>query len=273
MLEIRKTIHEAIKIYDTGARPILVTCDDLQDWVCKHNEPIKLVHEIIGSKFAEFWGINTPEICLLEVSEDHVPQKEANYLQLSNFKKLCFGSLFLEHCKEIDDSSILLFKDNGFKVKVKSKEDFLRIALFDIWLSNEDRNGNNSNLLIDFSNPSDYKFFVFDHGEIFNSGLLKHGIYQINEHESIISTELAQLLFKKGQKLTALVNNIVENFYLCISECEKALTNILKLIPEEWGLDMETLEQNIRQNLFNESWLKECETSFRSFIQIKIQNK
>lgn len=273
MLTIRKTIHEAIKIYETGARPILVTCDDLNDWVCKHNEPAKLVNEILGSKFAEIWRLCTPEICLIDIPDDHVPKRPGQYLQLANFRKQCFGSSYLENSKEIDESSILLFKDKAFSSKVKNKEDFLKIALFDIWLSNEDRNNNNSNLMIDFSNPNNHRFCVFDHGEIFNSGSIKRGLYQITFEESIINTDLASILFKKGTKLGTTVNQIVESFYLCVSECEKSLEHIISLIPSEWGIDTESLEQNIRRELFNEKWLKDCETSFRSFIQIKFKNK
>ena len=273
MLPIRKTIHQAEKIYETGARPLLVTCDDVNDWVCKHDNPNKLVNEIIGSKFAEIWGIYTPEICLIEIPDEHVPQQPGRYLQIANFRKLCFGSRFLQNCKEIDESSLLMFKDKSFTSKVAYKQDFLKIALYDIWLSNEDRNNNNSNLIIDFSNPKNHKFCVFDHGEIFNSGNLKYGLCQITEDDSIIKTDLAAILFKKGTKLTKTVNNIIESFYLCASECEKALTDIISLIPPQWGIDIEVLEQNLRAELFNEKWLKDCETSFRSFIQIKFDNK
>ena len=273
MLSIRKTIHEASKIYDTGARPLLVTCDDLNDWVCKHNVASKLVNEILGSKFANIWGLHTPKICLIEIPDEHVPQLAGTYLQLNNFRKLCFGSLLLKNCKEIDESSLLLFKEKSFLSKLKNKEEFLKIALYDIWLSNEDRNNNNSNLIIDFSDFNNYRFCVFDHGEIFNSGSLKYGLAQITEDESIISTDLACILFKKGIKLTATVNKIVESFYLCVSECEKALIDIISLIPLDWGIDTEVLEKNIRTELFNEKWLKGCENTFRSFIQKKYNNK
>lgn len=149
----------------------------------------------------------------------------------------------------------------------------LLIGLFDIWLSNEDRTHNNSNLLLNTVDTSNYKFCVFDHGEIFNSGNLKHGLVQITEDESIINTDLVSILFKKGTKLDTAVKNIVESFYLCVSECEKALIDIINLIPNEWAIDNDVLVENLRTELFNEKWLKECETSFRSFIQIKFNNK
>lgn len=272
MLPIRKTIHEAVKTFPTGARPILVSCDDYNDWVCKHDPPKKLVSEILGSKFAEIWKINTPQTCLINIPDEHIPQQSGEYHQLINFRKLCFGSLFINNAVHLDYTSVLMFNDTSFRNKIK-KEDLLKIALFDIWLSNEDRKHNNFNLLVDISKSSGYTFCVFDHGEIFNGTTLEKGLYQITEDESIINTDLTNILFKKGRKLTELVYNIVESFYLCVSECEKSLTEIISLIPAEWGIDTEALEQNLRKELFNEIWLKDCETSFRSFIQIKFNNK
>lgn len=273
MIPILTSIHEAEKVFDTGAKPILITCNDVQDWVCKHNQPSKLCNEIIGSKFAEIWKIRTPMISLINVLEEHLPKAYLNVVPPINFRKTCFGSLYLKNCKELDSSTTLLFKTPSFKKKFKSKDDFLKIALFDIWLCNEDRNLNNSNLLIDFSTADDYNFYVFDHGEIFNSNSLNRGIYSITEDESIIKTELAKILFKRGKNLNNTVNNLVENFYLCTMECSANLNNILALIPEDWGVNIQELENNIRENLFKVEWLEECENTFRSFIQVNLTNK
>jgi hypothetical protein len=271
VLPVRQTIHQATKVYDTGAKPLLVTCDDLHDWVLKHNETSKLINEILGSKFAEIWGLDTPGICLINTQDEHIPQNKS--LQIRNFRKLCFGSFYLESSIHVDKSSTSIFEEHSFRKKIRQKEDLLLIGLFDIWLSNEDRTHNNSNLLLNITDISNYRFCVFDHGEIFNSGNLKYGLAQITEDESIINTDLASILFKKGTKLDTAVNNIVETFYLCVSECEKVLTSIISLIPSEWEIDTELLEENLRKQLFNEKWLKDCIISFRSFIQIKFYNK
>jgi len=222
MLQLLNTLHKPDKIYSTGEVPILVTCEDFQSYICKHGRlsASHLFNELIASRFANILEIKTPKICLINVLEDHLLSEVANILQPAYFKKPCFGSLYLESSKEIDSIIVHSFEDPTFRRKVKNKEDFLMIALFDIWLSNEDRNHNNSNLLLDFTNNEEYYFYAFDHNSIFNSNSLHHGLFQISENESIINTDLAKILFKPGRNLTEIVDKIVEKFYLCTSKCE-----------------------------------------------------
>lgn len=272
MLDILKTLHQPDKIYSTGEVPILVTCEDFQTWVCKHGRlsTSHLFNELIASRFANIWEIRTPEICLINVSEEHLPIENANTLQPAFFRKPCFGSLYIESSKEIDSTLIPSFEDAIFRRKVKNKKDFLMIALFDIWLSNEDRNHNNSNLLLDFTNNEKYYFYVFDHNSIFNSNSLEHGLYQISENKSIINTDLAKILFKPGRNLTETVDRLIEKFYLCVKECEKNLKAILIEVPNEWNLNINQLELFLQQNLFTESWIEACENNFRTLIQTYI---
>ena len=267
MLPILTTIHKPDLVYPTGGTPLLVTCNDLQSWVCKHSrDSSKLVNELIGSYFASLWSLRTPEICLINVQPDHIP----NGMQEINFHKPCFGSLYIESSKEIDDSTLCLFEDANFRSKIGNKTDFLMIALFDIWLSNEDRNHNNSNLLIDVTNSNESFFTVFDHDAIFNTNALKRGLYQINNFDSIIYTKLANILFQSGQRLVNSVDNLINNFYICTARCEHNINNVLELIPPEWGVDIVQLELLLRNNLFSEAWLQECENNFRTLIQANI---
>ncbi|WP_330443793.1 HipA family kinase [Flavobacterium sp. C4GT6] len=254
MLSELKSIHTFLKVYNTGGNPVLVTCNDFNSWICKHGRLFAspLFNEVIGSCFARLWELRTPEIALINVSVDHLPIDKSNTVQPIFFNKPCFGSFYIEDSQVIDEPTILSFKDESFKKKLKNKEDFLLIALFDIWLSNEDRNYNNSNLLLDYSDGDSYYFTVFDHDAIFNSNSLNHGLYLISDSESIISTDLAKILFVNNKKLVELVNNIVEKFYFCVSVCKRELKNILSNIPEAWNLNISNLEANLIKFLFNE---------------------
>jgi hypothetical protein len=267
MLSNLTTIHRPDFVYQTGGQPLLVTCDDFQSWVCKHSrDSSKLVNELLGSYFASLWNLRTPEISLISVPQEHIPPG----LPEINFNKPCFGSRYIKTSKEIDDSTLCLFQDKAFRKKIKNKTDFLMIALFDVWLSNEDRNHNNSNLLIDLTSNNETFFTVFDHDAIFNTNALHRGIYQINDFDSIIYTKLANLLFKKDQRLVKIVDNLINNFYLCVARCEHNLHDIVALIPPEWAVDKVQLEQLLRDNLFSEAWLHECENNFRTLIQANI---
>ncbi len=273
-MKLRSTIEEVHKVFDTsGSTPLLVTCDDFRDWVCKYDKfPKYLFNELIASEFAKIWGIRTPETCFIKVKKEHIPLNKYPRLQLNWFEKECFGSLYLANTKEIDKTLIGMFKDKSFRDKISDKEDFLKIALFDIWIANEDRNHNNFNLLLYISIEKLYFFYAIDHVNIFNMSFLEYGISDLTEDDSIIKTDFAKLLFSKNKNLMSIMENLVKNFYLCVEECKQRLDEILKLVPNSWNIDIEQIRTRIVHNLFADQWLMQCEANFREFVQSFIIN-
>lgn len=148
----------------------------------------------------------------------------------------------------------------------------MKIALFDIWISNEDRNHNNFNLLLYGSSENLYFFYAIDHVNIFNTSFLDYGIAEITEDDSIINTDLAKILFGKSRKLTETVNNVIENFYLCTEKCQNNLDEILDLVPDSWNINKEQIRDRIINNLFSKEWKAQCEANFRAFVQSFIIN-
>jgi hypothetical protein len=234
---------------------------------------MNLFNELISAKFAEIWGIKTPDISLIQVKKEHVPQGKFPGIQPYLFNKDCFGSLHLDTSKEIDHSMIPLFKKKSFRDKLGKKNDFLKIALFDIWMANEDRNHNNFNLLVHSSPNKLNYFYAIDHVNVFNSSFLNYKIEAITQDDSIIKTDLAKILFAKNNELTQIVNNLIESFYLCSIECYNQIDKILDLVPESWGIDREEIKNKIIRNLFVEEWNQTCESKFREFTQSFILNK
>jgi hypothetical protein len=272
MIELKYSFYKIEHMFTTGDLPLLVTCSDFSDWVCKHGRmsTSPLFNEVIGSRFAEIWGLKTPHISLIQVSIDHLPDIHLNRVPPAYFNKPCFGSSYIEDSVVIDKSVLPSFRNETFKKKIANKTDLLKIALFDIWLGNEDRHHGNTNLLLDESLPKEYYLNVFDHGAIFNSNALKYGLELISDNESLICSELVQILFERNKKLTQIVDNIIKDYYLCISECHKELNNILQEIPLEWGLDLENLELLLNKYLFSQEWCKKCENHFRALIQANL---
>lgn len=268
MLETLRTLHKPEKIYKTAGNPLLVLCNDYQNYVCKHSaHSSKLINEIVGSFFARCWELRTPEICLINVQQDHIPR----HLQGINFKKPCFGSKYIASSTVINASTLPMFDDPVFKRKLANKEDFLMIALFDIWLSNEDRNHNNSNLMLDVTNPGKIYFTIFDHDSIFNSNSLHRGVFQINDFDSLIYSELANKLFSKSPALVNVVDNLVEKFYLCVQFCKENIDDLLNLIPSEWNIDRDYYKNQLLNSIFKTQWLEDCENNFRTIIQGNIK--
>ena len=273
-MKVLHTIEEVHKVFDTqGSSPLLVTCEDFRDWVCKYDRfPKYLFNELIASEFAKLFDIKTPETSFIKVKPEHVPTDKFPQLQLMWFEKECFGSLYLENSKEIDHSIISLFEDKSFRSKISDKTDFLKIALFDIWMANEDRNYNNFNLLL-YVSPEKFNFFyAIDHVNVFNTSFLDYGIAELTEDDSIIKTDLAKILFGKNKKLAEIVNNLVEKFYLCTEKCQDKLDEILDLVPESWNINKEQIRDRIIQNLFSDKWKAQCDANFREFVQSFIKN-
>lgn len=268
-MQLLHTIEEAHKIFNTsGSNPLLVTCEDLRDWVCKYDRfPQYLFNELLAAKFAKIWEINVPEIAFIKVKPEHIPSDKFPSLQLPWFEKECFGSLHLENSKEVDHTMLSLFQDRSFTAKLANRADFLKIALFDIWMANEDRNHNNFNLLVYFSPERLNFFYAIDHVNIFNSSFLDYGIEPLTEDDSIVKTELAKVLFGNYRKLPQLVDSLVENFYLCTQECQDNINEILDLVPTSWSIDRGQAEARITQHLFLHEWKSTCEATFREFIQ------
>lgn len=272
MIDRKESLFKSEHMFPTGDIPILVTCTDMSDWICKHgrNSVSPLVNEIMGSSFAQIWNLKTPDICLIDVKAEHVPERFAPTLQPIYFNKPCFGSALLKDGQVIDKTLLPSFTKTAFRRKIKNKIDLLKIALFDIWVGNDDRHHGNSNLILDQSLKGNYYFNVFDHGAIFNTSSLRYGIELITEHDSLLSSELVKILFGNVNNLPEIVDNLVLDFYLCTQNCQAELSNILLDIPLEWNFDVVQFEGLLRDNIFNDVWYGDCESHFRELVQANL---
>lgn len=270
-MKIVNSISSPDRIFETsGSQPALFLCDDFNYYVCKYNrhpgaEAKKLFHEFIAGHFAQIWNLAIPDFCLVNVDPSHVEGQRI--LQPLFFKTLCFGSKYNRNFIEVDefyaDMSPIIKRRFGFKY------DFLKIALFDIWLANEDRSFNNYNLLINIENGN--RFVPIDHDAIFNTGNLNHGIELLSDNETLISTDLTKRLFKpKELRESVFFKNIKNEYYLCTSECEKNAEIILRTIPDDWKVNIAEYQNLFDKHLFNKQWKDDCFNHFQSLIQLQI---
>src|SRR5690606_13932717 len=269
MIKHLYSIREIIKMFDTGgSHPLLVTCNDLNEWVCKYERTtLNLFNEYLAYHFALAWGLRVPEIARVSIHPDHIPAGLRHFLPAHLFQKDCFGSRFIEHAELITLTFVSLFQDYHYRRKIVNKSDFLKIALFDLWLANEDRNHNNFNMLLEFEDTKAYFICPIDHVMILNSSHLDYEIALLTEDESIINTPLANALFSTDRKLGEYVDEIVENFYLCTQVCEDQLPDTLSHIPVSWDIDVAQVGQRLRDNIFLDYWKRSCEQQFRELIQ------
>ena len=263
-IETLEIITEPHKLYDTGKKPVLVLCDDLMLYISKHNFAISntLFNEYIASSFMQIWNIPTPKFVFIDTPQTHVQEFSIqNDLQPRWFNKTCFASLQLEYAKELDDNMLNI---NANQFNSTRKIDFLKIALFDIWIANEDRTPGHTNLLI---NPEQngLVFYAIDHDSIFNSnsGL---ELFQLNEDETILGHNLFKSLFRKrNTNHNEIIEELFEDLKQFINHSVYRLNDILESIPENWNIDKDIKKEFLLKNLFSENWINQTKRTFEMF--------
>ena len=135
-----QTFVNAFDYRDTRNKPILAICDDGHTYVIKHNRSKKpstiLAIELVAYYFLKLWNIPTPEIALVTVLPEHIKGIENTDVREAFFALPCFGSRFYKDAMEFNNffGNIQPYE----KSKFSNKANFLRMALFDIWLKNDD---------------------------------------------------------------------------------------------------------------------------------------
>ncbi len=248
---------EVLKIYQTGDRPILVLCSDGYHYICKYKQPgaaaYKLVSELVGGVFAKVWGLATPTTSL--IVNDPIIWDDAGISHDPVAPLL--GSRKMEDVFDLGE-----FNCNQVEVSWRTLSQFLRIALFDLWLANEDRTCNNYNLLYDIK---DDKLVSIDYGGIFNSGILNSPLYQLDFADSIISSDLFCRL--KAADTQRVLSGMHIAYLSILSKCKKTVPVILDSIPQEWEVDKTAIERKL-QELFSVEWINETLSNLKELVEI-----
>lgn len=262
------TIIKKENVFNTrGSYPVLVHCDDLSFYVVKYKRNQKatnLFNEYIGASFLKLWDLATPDFELINVKKEHVPAGLHPNISPDYFRATCFGSKFSRSYDDV--SEILKESPQVWKEQFIHKNELLLIALFDIWIANEDRNINNANLMYDLSSGN--RFIPIDHQHIFNSSNLENGLSQLTDNESILSLQTLQQLFKKKEiQNKKLVVDAKNKYYFYVDECQKKLIEIFKEIPKDWNIDTQYYVELLENQIFNEKWIENCWENFITLLQ------
>lgn len=253
-----------------GSKPLRVLCSDFNYYICKYFKGVgpaySLFNEFIASKFLFISGIAAPEFSLVNVSTHHTAVTNLPY---SYFDIPCFGSKKLDNVQEADSFlAELAFSSAEYD---NARISFLDIALFDIWLSNEDRTQNNYNLLFDYVNNI---FVPIDHVQIFSGNNLDKEPVLITFDESIINSMLFAKIFSRilQTNIQNLRSDTTTKFQLNCHKCHENLPGILQDLTPEWRLDKEYLAARMSY-LFTDEWISGCINTFNEFLQISFNHK
>ncbi len=247
---------EVLQVYQTGDRPILVLCSDGNHYICKYKQPgysaNKLVNELIGNEFSKCWGIATPPVALVVndpiIWDDAGISHDLTAPLLGSMKLRGVFDLSNYNCDQIEITPVALTQ-------------LLIIALFDLWLANEDRTCNNYNLLYDMRSRS---IVSIDYGGIFNSGIMGGPVHQLNEEDSIISSDLFDRLKPVFGKLS--LNSLNDSLVKSVTSCKTVAPKILDSVPKTWSVDVQVFKNKLEE-LFTEDWITETWKTFNSITK------
>ncbi len=264
---MKESITTIEKVFPTnGSHPVLVYCNDLCYYVVKYKRSkiaTNLFNEYIGSSFLQLWELGTPDFEFIDVKKEHVPIGLHENISPEYFDAMCFGTKFSRNYSDVTD--FLTKSSVSWKKQFIHKEEILLIALFDMWIGNEDRNINNPNLMYDLASGN--RFVPIDHQHIFNSSSLEGKLSQLTENDSILSHSIIKSLFKRNElKDQELVADIQRKYYLYIERCQQNLHNIISKIPADWNIKTEKYVQLIEGKIFSERWIRNTWINFVTLL-------
>lgn len=265
-----KIVTSIIKQYNTdGHSPYLVLTSDFEKYVLKTLNTIQdkssLTKEFLCDSFLRHWGLHLPNIATLKLCDELIHSPSLNLNIRFSYSNFYFGS-------ELQPDAIdlhLLISANG-KVpfrKILNPSDLLKIALFDIWIENDDRKPSNNNLLLC---PHNKGLFItpIDHAFTFasmNLNQLNPEFVSFSDNDSIIYSPLGHSIIRNLKINSKWLSQSKENFYICISKIEDNFQHICDYLPPEFHL-ANNEKDSLHAFLFNEKRNKEVFEQFKYIL-------
>jgi hypothetical protein len=263
------------EIFTSGHSPLKVLTDDYDMYIVKSSQgkfpDFYLISEFLCSYFLNLWEIKTPDIAAITLPisllKSSLTKKHKSHFYEN---KICFGSKFM------NVTDLNQFLNNGhhkFVKKFHKADDLLKIALFDIWVENDDRKPSNNNLILVTENGKQ-NFVAIDNAYCFNSLNYenlnpKYGITN-TYNESILNTMLSKGIYQTVKGQENWVAYMKTYFYICIEKCSQYFDLIVQNIPQDLGFD-NTFQMKIRNFLFNEERNKVVFDEFITRLNFKIE--
>ncbi|MBQ8050488.1 MAG: hypothetical protein IJ197_02780 [Bacteroidaceae bacterium] len=216
-------------------------------YICKYirnsASPQKLAAELIGAKMAIIWDLNTPTTSLIRIKPEHWTN---NFIR-PKIVTTMLGSKYISAVDYVSPSTFNKLAKTSAIIR-----HLLKIALFDFWVANEDRNENNSNLLYDIINKT---LVPIDFGCILNNADFQSQMMQLTTSDTIINSSLFKYLAKdiSPQSIQKYAINLHDYYTICVNQCHKRISSIVNDIPPDWNVQ-KNLVTNKLQQLFDSKW-------------------
>ena len=257
MITTLSTIKEIKTQYPTGDLPVLVSCDDHNDYICKYmrfdSSAYKLASELIGAQLADYWNINSPKFCFVSIKQEHWKTINTPH----NHFAPAIG--FLKNNSAID------ITDTNYEIVAQTQnlfEQLVLIAIFDFWVANEDRTLNNANMLYDVNNQ---QLISIDYGGIFNTNSFENPMELLSEFDSILYAKIATHIYSGFNFKSQTLQIAKHKFYNNVANSRQIVDFCKKNIPPQWNISIEIIGKKLFQ-LFEQQWIDDCWNSFEKLF-------
>ena len=261
-----KSIRPIDFLYETGDRPVQITCTDKITYICKYlrtsGRANKLVAELVGAFMADMWQLPMPHYSFVNILPEHWESCKISHV----LSGPAFGC---QKLSEVIDVSNLTYKMIAAEEKLLIQ--LFRIVLFDMWIANEDRTYNNANLLYDVASKH---LISIDYGGIFNMTTYDYPVTQLTLQDTILYSELFVHLCKGYDKNTVitLAKSLHDYYNSCIKKSRDNYATCIQMIPPEWMMPEEIIKQKILQ-LFDTHWIETVWDNFINYTKEAISNE
>lgn len=265
-----KTVISVIKRYETdGHSPYLVLTEDYEQFVLKVpnniNDIYSLQKEFLCSSILKCWQLVSPVTSALTLSKDLVDSPFVIGDKRFYNSQQYFGSQF--QSDSIDLQSFISVKDKVGIRKLLNPQDLLTIALFDIWIENDDRKPTNNNLLL-CSTKNGLLITPIDHAHTFASlcfDQLNPKFLSFSDNDSIIYSPIGQSIAGSTEITADWLASAKEKFYLCVKTTKASFPQICSSLPKELALTSEEISK-LYDFLFNKERNKNVFDQFSYII-------
>lgn len=233
--------------FHTGEEPVMVMCSDVNIYVCKYMRSsataYKLACELIGAQLATAWQLRTPKIAIVNIKPSHWEGINESHILSSQ----SIGFRWQDGVVDITPSTYA-----KVPATIETLNQLMKIALFDFWVANEDRNANNANLMYDMARE---QLVSIDYGCIFNTATFDYPLSQLTSTDTILWSDLFRHLFQSTNKQTvlAIANRLKADYAECLQQSRSAAAEITNEMPQEWQVPAETVSKKLNQ-LFDDRW-------------------
>lgn len=231
----------------TGEEPVLVRCSDKNAYICKYVRSsaasYKLACELIGALMSKAWGLYSPEVAFVYISQEHW----AGFRGSHSVSAPAFGCKRIEKVVDITPTTIAQVIPTA-----ETLRQLMYIALFDFWIANEDRNANNANLMYDVVND---RLVSIDYGCILNTATFDFPLSQLTSTDTILWSDLFEQLSKgvRNEEILQIADKLKIDYQRSVQASQQAIPCIADQLPNEWHVAKAVVEDKLRQ-LVREEW-------------------